>query len=93
MSESLIVCPACKCADGLKEQSLRYTWQRVNGLRADGDAEDYDSFDYGDDVIVVGYSCICGWLDAAELSRHELERLDRYVTELRARMPRASGTA
>jgi hypothetical protein len=84
----LVACPECKSADGLSEQSIRYTFQPVRGLRADGDANDYSSFDYSDDVIVTGYSCDCGWFDSCELSPDELERIGEHANALLARMPR-----
>lgn len=57
-----VACPSCHRTDDLREQALRPTWQPVKGLQADGDCESYGEFDYGDDTIVVGYSCGCGWV-------------------------------
>lgn len=84
-----IACPECKRSDGLIEQQLKPTWQPVIGLRADGEADDYHSFDYGDDTYVVGYSCDCGWMNVVDLRRGELQRIGARVEKIRARMPAA----
>jgi hypothetical protein len=86
----LVACPECKRSDGLVEQQLKPTWQPVYGLRADGDADDYSSFDYADDTYVVGYSCDCGWMELVDLRKGELERIGNRVEKILARMPTAT---
>jgi hypothetical protein len=51
-------CPNCG-AQEFQEISYRYTWQPVTlDVTDDGvDTVDYGSFDYGDDVMVVGVGC------------------------------------
>lgn len=85
-----VACPKCKRSDGLVEEQLKPTFQPVVGLRADGDADDYHSFDYADDTCVVGYSCQCGWMELADLRKGELERIGARVDKIRARMPVAT---
>lgn len=86
MTTQPVACPSCHQTDDLREQALRPTWQPVKGLRADGDCESYGEFDYGDDTIVVGYSCGCGWSAAAELTAAQLAHNERFVTRLLAHM-------
>ena len=84
---TICVCPQCGSSEYLREQAWRSTWQPVTGLRADGNADDYDSFDWGDEVLVVGYSCVnCGWIDYADLSAREQDRLARRVDRVLGRM-------
>jgi len=56
-----VICPECGSSDNWEEDAYRFTWQPVVGLRRDGSGDDYSSFDYGDDVHVVGWNCDCGF--------------------------------
>lgn len=85
-----VMCPGCGREDLLVEHSYRAAWQPVRVLRSDGQADDYLSFEYGDDVVVVGYSCACGWFDAADLSMSERARLKRHTDHVLERLARAS---
>lgn len=64
----LITCPECGSSDELRELAYRYTWQPVRGLTSDGDAEEYETFDYADDVQVIGWDCRCGWSAEGDLA-------------------------
>lgn len=83
-----VMCAACGRADFLVEHSYRDTWQPVRDLRSDGQADDYLSFEYGDDVVVVGYGCACGWLNAADLSMRERARLQSHTERVLAGLAR-----
>lgn len=92
-------CPRCG-ADNMQEQSYRYTFQTVYGLDAEGDGADYDSFDYGDDVWVIGWECrSCQWAAigdegpvaaALEAAREDAGRKLAAAHELRAGIENAS---
>jgi hypothetical protein len=88
---ALVACPECGSADSLVEHSLRYTSQPVYGLRRDGDAEDYQSFDYGDAVLVQGYGCSCGWLQVADLWSQQLGFLHVRAQQIRDEMKEVPG--
>lgn len=77
----LVACPSCGSSEHLVEQQLKDTWQPVSGLRADGSAEDYSSFEY-EDTHVIGYSCGCGWIECMDLSDKERHRIHTFVDHL-----------
>ncbi len=88
-SSSYVACPNCGSADDLVEQQIKDTWQGVDGLSVDGSANDYDSFDYADEDIVVGYSCrSCGWSEFTDISAFEVARIEVFVADVLASMPR-----
>ncbi len=82
-----VACPRCGKDDNFHELQLKDTWQHVAGLHADGNADDYDSFDYDGD-IVTGYSCSCGWSQVTGMSTAECARIDAFVADVLASMPR-----
>lgn len=84
-----VACPCCGSADNLMEQQLKNIWQSVVGLQRNGDADDYQLFDYSDQTV-VGYSCGCGWIAITEMSQVEINRISLFVESvLQSMSPRS----
>lgn len=84
-----VACPKCNSADGITEVAYRDTTQPVAGLKRGGDADDYSSFDWHDDVLVVGYSCECGWEDSVDTAKVFAE-IAKAAQAIRDGMPKAT---